>query len=160
MDAESSQALARLLRRQRIAALGTLSDAAPLVSMVLFVAAADLTSFYIHVSRLAQHTQALLQDPRVSLMVAEPDTGEHDPQMLARVSIRGDATEVPPTAVDYEAAKAAYFEKFPRSAVNFGLGDFMLWRITPRGVRYVGGFGKIFDLAAADFRHIASNLRT
>jgi len=159
MDAESSQALARLLRKQRIAALGTLSDAAPLVSMVLFVAAADLTSFCIHVSRLAQHTQALLQDPRVSLLVAEPDTGEHDPQMLARVSIRGNATEVPPTAVDYEAAKAAYLEKFPRSAVNFGLGDFMLWRITPSGARYVGGFGRIFDLAAADFWHIASVTR-
>ena len=156
MDAESSQALVRLLRTQRIATLGTMSDAAPLVSMVLFVAAADLTSFYIHVSRLAQHTQALLQDPRVGLMIAEPDTGEHDPQMLPRVSIRGDAVETPPTAIDYEAAKAAYLEKFPRSAVNFGLGDFMLWRIRPRSARYVGGFGKIVDLAAADFRRIAS----
>jgi len=156
MDAESSQALVRLLRTQRIATLGTMGDAAPLVSMVLFVAAADLTSFYIHVSRLAQHTQALLQDPRVGLMIAEPDTGEHDPQMLPRVSIRGDATETPPTAIDYEAAKAAYLEKFPRSAVNFGLGDFMLWRIRPRSARYVGGFGKIVDLAAAEFRRIAS----
>ena len=89
-------------------------------------------------------------------MIAEPDTGEHDPQMLSRVSIRGDATETPPTAADYEVAKAAYLEKFPRSAVNFGLGDFMFWRIRPRSARYVGGFGKIFDLEAADFRRIAS----
>jgi len=43
--------------------------------------------------------------------------------------------------------------------VNFGLGDFMLWRIMPSGARYVGGFGRIFDVAAADFRHIASVTR-
>jgi len=156
MDAESSRTLARLLRTQRTAALATLSEGAPLVSMVLFVAAADFASFYIHVSRLAQHTQALLQDPRVSLMVAAPDAGEQDPQLLPRVSIRGDATDTPPAAADFEAAKTAYLEKFPRSAVTFGLGDFMLWRISLRGARYVQGFGKIFDLTAADFRQIAS----
>ena len=156
MDAQARQSLARLIRTQRIAALGTTSDTAPLVTMVLYVAAADLCSFYIHVSQLAQHTQAIRQDRRVSLMIVEPDSGETDPQMLARVSIRGDATEMPPTAVDYQAVKAAYLAKFPRAAVNFGLGDFMLYAITPRHARYVGGFGKIFDLAAEDFRHLAS----
>jgi hypothetical protein len=156
MDAQARQSLARLIRTQRIAALGTISDTAPLVSMVLYAAAADLSSFYIHVSQLAQHTQAIRQDRRVSLMIVEPDSGETDPQMLARVSIRGEATETPPTAGDYEAVKSAYLAKFPRAAVNFGLGDFILYSITPRHARYVGGFGKIFDLAAEDFRHIAS----
>jgi putative heme iron utilization protein len=155
MDAQTRQALARLIRTQRIAALGTMSDTAPLVSMVLYAAAADLSAFYIHVSQLAQHTQAIRQDRRVSLMIVEPDSGETDPQMLARVSIRGEATETPPTAGDYEAVKAAYLAKFPRAAVNFGLGDFMLYRIEPRNARYVGGFGQIFDLAAEDFRDIA-----
>jgi hypothetical protein len=47
MDAQARQSLARLIRTQRIAALGTIRDTAPLVSMVLYVAAADLSSFYI-----------------------------------------------------------------------------------------------------------------
>ena len=39
MDAQARQSLARLIRTQRIAALGTTSDTAPLVTMVLYVAA-------------------------------------------------------------------------------------------------------------------------
>jgi len=156
MDAQARQSLARLLRTQRIAALGTISDTAPLVSMVLYVATADFSAFYIHVSQLAQHTQALRQDRRVSLMIVEPDSREKDPQLLARVSIRGDAMETPPTAGNYVDVKSAYLEKFPRTAVTFGLGDFMLYGITPRTARYIGGFGKIFDLAAEDFRQFAS----
>jgi putative heme iron utilization protein len=158
MDVQTSQALARLLRTQRTAALGTLSDGAPLVSMVPYAAAVDLTAFYIHVSQLAQHTQAIRQDPRVSLMIAEPDTGERDPQTLARISIRGDATETPPTAGEYEEAKSTYLEKFPRAAMNFGLGDFVLYYITPHSARFVAGFGKIFDLAEKDFQRIASSV--
>ena len=156
MDAHARQTLARLMRTQRIAALGTIRDTAPLVSMVPYVAAADLAVVYIRVSRLAQHTQALRQDGRVGLLIVEPDTGQKDPQTLARVSIRGDATEVPSTAGDYAAAKAAYLEKFPRSAVTFRLGDFSLYSISLREARYVGGFGQIVDLTAEDFRHLAS----
>jgi putative heme iron utilization protein len=156
MDTQARRSLARLIRTQRIAALGTISDTAPLVSMVLYAAAADLSSFYIHVSQLAQHTQAIRQDRRVSLMIVEPDSGEADPQVLARVSIRGEATETPPTAGNYEDVKSVYLAKFPKAVANFGFADFMLYCITPRNARYVGGFGKIFDLAAEDFRHIAS----
>ena len=76
MDAQTRQSLARRIRTQRVAALGTIRDTAPLVSMVLYVAAADISAVYIHVSRLAQHTQALRQDRRVSLMIVEPDSGE------------------------------------------------------------------------------------
>ncbi len=156
MDAQARQSLARLIRTQRIAALGTIWDTAPLVSMVLYVAAADLSAFYIHVSQLAHHTQALRQDRRVSLLIVEPDTGETDPQLLARVSIRGEAMETPPTAGNYAEVKSAYLARFPRSAVNFGLGDFTLYGIAPHTARYVEGFGRIFDLVATDFRHIAS----
>ena len=155
MDTESSQSLARLMRTQRVAALGTIHNGAPLVSMVLYAASSDFASFYIHVSRLAQHTQGLIEDPRVSLMIAEADTGAKDPQTLARVSVRGEASEIPSAAADHQMAKLIYLEKFPGAAFNFGLGDFSLYRIRPHAARYVGGFGKIFDLAEADFGQVA-----
>jgi hypothetical protein len=155
MDSQSRQSLARLIRTQRIASLATVSDAAPLVSMVQYVASADLSSFFILISRLALHTQSIQQNRRVSLMIMEQDSGEKDPQTLARVSIRGEAAEMPPTAPDYEKTKAAYLEKFPRSALNFRLGDFNLYCIKPSNARYVEGFGKIFDLTAEDFRRLA-----
>jgi putative heme iron utilization protein len=159
VDAQARQSLARLIRTQRTAALGTVFDTAPLVSMVLYAAADDLSAFYIHISQLAQHTQAIRQDRRVGLMIAEPDSGEVDPQTLGRVSIRGAATELSPAASDHEAAKAAYLAKFPGSAATFGLGDFSLYAITPLEARYVAGFGRIFDLAAEDFGEISAMAR-
>jgi putative heme iron utilization protein len=156
MDSQLQQTLAHLIRTQRIAALGTLHEGAPLVSMVLYAASADFSAFYIHISQLAQHTQDILQDTRVSLMVAETDAGAQDPQTLARVSIRGEVVEVPAMADNYAEAKSLYLQKFPQTAFNFELGDFALYRIQPRRARYVAGFGQIVNLTFEDFKQIAS----
>ncbi len=156
MDPESQQLLIRLLRTHRLAALGTLRDGAPLVSLVLYAVSPDLSCFYIHASRLALHTQDILRDAHVSLMIAETDTPGRDPQTLARVSLRGEAVVVPPTAGDYAAIKSIYLQKFPESARHFELGDFPLYCIVPRTARYVAGFGKVFNLTAEDLRHAGS----
>lgn len=156
MDLESQQTLARLIRAQRIAAFGTLRDGAPLVTMILYAASKDFSAFYVHASRLALHTQDILKDPRVSLMIAETDTGEKDPQILARISLRGEAVATPPTAAEYADAKALYLEKFPEAAVNFTLGDFSIYKIVPRTARYVAGFGKVFNLTVEDFKHLSA----
>jgi putative heme iron utilization protein len=155
IDFDLQQTLARLIRTQRIAAFGTLRDGAPLVSMVLYAGSKDFSAFYIHASRLAQHTQDMLKDPRVSLMIAETDTGTQDPQTLARVSIRGETIAIPPTAADYEKTKSIYLQKFPAAAFNFTLGDFSIYKIEPRTARFVAGFGKIFNLTLDDFKQIA-----
>jgi heme oxygenase (biliverdin-IX-beta and delta-forming) len=152
MAAEPRQILARLLRTQRIAALGTLRDGAPFVSMVLFAPSPDCTSLFIHISRLAQHTRDILQDNRVSLMLAETDSGAGDPQQLARVSIQGTAVEIPVTDTDHAGCKSIYLTKYPHAAFNFQFGDFNLFRIQVISARLVAGFGEIFDLTAEDFR--------
>lgn len=157
MDSIDLQSFARLIRTQRVAAFGTLRDGGPLVSMILYAAANDFAAFYIHASRLAQHTQDMLKDPRVSLMIAETDTGSQDPQTLARVSIRGEAVVVPPTAEEYEDAKSVYLQKFPEAAFNFTLGDFSIYKIEPRTARFVAGFGKIFNLTLDDFKQAAAH---
>ena len=95
MEHEAQQKLANLIRTQRVAALGTLRDSAPFISMILYVPSTDFTNYFMHVSRLAFHTQDIFKDPRVSLMIAEADDGTQNPQTLARVSIRGDAILVP-----------------------------------------------------------------
>jgi len=159
MDPQSRQTLARLIQEQRIAAFGTLRDSAPFVSMVLFAASPDFASFYIHISRLAQHTRDILQDSRSSLMIAETDRGPGDPQTLARVSIQGESTEIPTADAGYEQAKSIYLQKFPQAAANFGLGDFSLFRIQPIKARYIAGFGKIFNLTIFDFKQTASEYR-
>jgi len=156
-DFQSS--LASLLRSQRIAALGTLRDGVPFVSMVPYAEAADLSAFYLHLSRLAVHTQAIRSDPHVGLMIAQPDIGSNDPQTLARVSIQGEAAIVAKDSSDFGAVKALYLAKFPTAELNFGLGDFDLYRITPHSGRYVADLGKIYDLREEDWKRIADATR-
>jgi putative heme iron utilization protein len=147
VDADTSHALARLLRKERLTHLGTLRGGAPLVSMTLYLPAPDFSAFYIHVSRLAWHTQDMLQDPRVALSIAETDDGRADPFTFMRVSIRGDATQIS------DGPKDEWLKRFPEQAINFQLADFSFWQIAPRDARFVAGFGRIHNLSAADLVH-------
>lgn len=152
MDANALRSLATLIRSNRLAALGTLRDGSPFVSMVVYAASDNLTSFYLHLSRLAVHTRDLIADPRLSLLIHESDRGESDPQTLARLTLQGEAVTVSKTDSDYEAIKSLYLKKFPDAEMRFSLGDFDLYRIEPKSARYVGGFAQAFNLTVENFR--------
>jgi heme iron utilization protein len=139
--------LAELLRRERIAHLATLRGGAPMASMTLYLADETLGAFYVHVSRLAWHTQDMMKDPRVALSIAETDDHRADPFTLMRVTIRGDAAQLPG---EDPHLKARWLQRFPEQAINFELADFSFWRIAPRDARFVAGFGRIHNLSAAE----------
>jgi hypothetical protein len=149
MNVEDSRLLAGLIRGERIAHLATLRSAAPMASMTLYLAERDFSSFYVHVSRLAWHTQDMSHDPRVALSIAETDDRRADPFTLMRVSIRGEA--MPMTG----GPKDAWLARFPEQAINFELADFSFWKIVPRDARFVAGFGRIHNLSAADLKGAA-----
>jgi putative heme iron utilization protein len=90
------------------------------------------------------------------MMIAEPDHGSRNPQTLARLSIQGQAIPLVHDSADLDEARSAYLAKFPTSALNFQLGDFLLVRIHPQSARLVTGFGRIFDLTPEDLRSAAS----
>lgn len=146
MDDATLHDLARVMRAPRLGSLGTLHDGDPLVSMVAVVPEPDFQGVLFLASTLAQHTKDFLADPRVGLMLAQPDDGSEstDPQALARVSLRGRVERVAP---DDHAAVALYLARFPRSRMLFSLGDFALYRLTPRVARFVAGFGRTYNLA-------------
>jgi putative heme iron utilization protein len=146
VDAETRSCLSTLLRKERVAHLATLRGGAPMVSMTLYLPDEMFSAFYVHVSRLAWHTQDMLQDPRVALSIAEADDGRADPFTLMRVSIRGDALQL---AEQDPTLKAKWLHRFPEQAVNFELADFSFWKITPRDARFVAGFGRIHNLSAS-----------
>lgn len=150
MDADTSRALAALIRKERLTHLGTLRGGAPLVSMTLYLPAPDVSAFYLHVSRLAWHTQDMLQDARVSLSICETDDGRADPFTFMRVSIRGEASLL---QQENPSLKAQWLARFPEQAINFELADFSFWKIAPRDARFVAGFGRIHNLSAADLIH-------
>ena len=157
MDSNSEKVLAYIMRSTRIAALGTLRDGAPQVAMVPFACAIDFSAFYIHVSRLAQHTVDMQKEKRVCLMISEIDDGRADPQTLARISVRGIAEFMPAGEPGYTPAKTLYLERFPESKPLFGLEDFGLWRIIPKGARYIAGFAKAFNLTPDSLQLVASH---
>ncbi len=150
MEAEDLRLLTRLIRTQRIAGLGTLREGLPYVSMVTYAPAEDLGSLLIHVSRLAHHTQDLLQDSRCSVLVAEDDDGSHDPQALTRVTLSGNARPLEQDDPGYETARALYLRRFPEAEFLFQVGDFSLYRITIAGGRFIAGLGKTFTISRND----------
>ena len=144
MDAETSGLLRKLLTTERLAHLATLRGGAPMASMTLFMPERDFSAFYVHVSRLAWHTQDMMQDARVALSVSETDDGRADPFTLMRVTIRGEATQL------QDGPKDAWLARFPEQAIIFSLADFSFWRIAPRDARFVAGFGRIHNLSAKE----------
>jgi hypothetical protein len=155
MDTQSETMLAHMLRNTRLAALATVRDEEPRVARVAFVPAADFSLFYVHVSKLAQHTVDMMKDKRVSLLIAETDDGRADPQTLARVSIRASAELMQNGEPGYTPVKNKYIERFPESAPLFKLEDFGIWRIKPKGGRYVAGFGKAYNLTPESLQKVA-----
>ena len=152
MDPQSEQTLARLIRSTRIAALGTLHDGEPNLAMVAYAFAEDFSAFYIHVSKLGKHTADMENDPRVSLLITETDDRRADPQTLARVSIRGLAEILSRTDPGYTQVRNLYLARCPESEQLFSLGDFNIWKITPKGGRFVAGFGRAFNLVPEALR--------
>lgn len=156
MDQQSEQTLARLIRDTRVAALGTLHDGEPNLAMVAYAFAEDFSAYYIHVSKLGKHTTDMENDPHVSLLITETDDHRPDPQTLARVSIRGTAEILPRTSLLYASAKSLYLQRFPEAELLFSLGDFNIWRITPKGGRFVAGFGRAFNLVPDALKKVST----
>jgi putative heme iron utilization protein len=156
MDESDRHRLITLVRERPLAALGTMVDGGPLVSMVLYASEPDLSCLYIHVSRIAQHTRGLLAQPRVSLLIIEPDRASRNPLTLARVSIQGLAGLLEEGSPAFENARSLYLAAHPTAAINFDLPDFLLLGVRPESARFIGGFGKIFDLDRAAWARLAA----
>ncbi len=156
MDVQSEKLLAHIIRTTRIAALGTLRDETPQVSMVAYISIEDFSAFYIFVSRLAQHTLDMQKNKRVSLMICENDDDRPDPQTLARVSIRGAAENIQNGEPGYTPIKEMYLARFPQSEQLFNLEDFNFWRITPKGGRFIAGFGKAYNITSDALKKVST----
>ncbi len=155
MDPGELERLARLIRGQRWAGLGTVGGGSPLASMVAYAPEPGFGGFLMLLSRLSGHTRHLLETPRASLAIGEPDPGTGDPQTLIRVSVQGDVVPVPEGAPGYAQAMGVYQRRLPHSAPRFGFGDFLLFRLVPREARFVAGFGRAYTLTAEDLSKAA-----
>ena len=155
MKSDELATIAALIRSQRQAALGTLADGAPFVSLVAYATEPDFGGFLLHLSRLSPHTRHLHADPCSSLLITEPDDGRDDPQTLARITLVGNTEPVSRDHVNYATARARYLDRLPAAALWFDFPDFMLFRFVPAEARYVGGFARAYMLTAEHLRQAA-----
>lgn len=151
MTLDSARVLRALLHDRSVAALGTIAGNEPFVSMVPFAVAADGRCLIVHVSRLAAHTQNMLQNERVSVLVMEPEGPSKVAQALARVTIQGLARVARIDDAGYAEWRGAYLERFPSSAPMFDFGDFNLFLIEVTSARLVTGFAQAFSVSAEEF---------
>jgi len=133
-----------LLRRRREGALATLmaDGGDPYCSLVNLASQPDGAPILL-ISRLALHTQNILADPRVSLMLDE--RGPKDPLQGARIMVAGRASEA--TGEQAAILRRRYLAAHPAAEGFLKFKDFSIFAIAVRQVHLVAGFGRIIDLA-------------
>lgn len=143
------EAWSTLVHDVRTAVLLTMRKGCPFGSHVPYVFGSDWTRAYLHLSRLALHTQHLLADPHVSLFIAEADGPEKNPLALRRINLQGEAVVLSPDAPAYTEVRERYLERFPQAEMMFGFGDFALWELHLEEAHFVLGFGQAFVASAS-----------
>ena len=101
------------------------------------------------ISRMAEHTQNALGDPRASLLVAEPAPPGSDPLAFGRVTLLGRLSEVDDG--DRDTVREAYLAANPSAGYYIDFGDFAFFRLGVESIRYVGGYGRISWVDAASY---------
>lgn len=102
----------------------------------------------LFLSSMAQHTRNIQEDPHASLLVAEE---EHDDDLLnaSRVNLFGEV--VPVAEEDTEQARHYYMAAHPAAGQWGEFGDFQFYRLVVKDVYFIGGFGEMGWVNAADY---------
>ncbi|WP_338925950.1 pyridoxamine 5'-phosphate oxidase family protein [Mycetohabitans endofungorum] len=97
------------------------------------------------VSRLAEHTRNLAADSRAGFLVYDPAV---DVSNAERVTIVG---RFEPTDEAGATLARRYLRYHPEAEQYLALGDFVFYVLRPQRIRYIGGFGAMGWLDAAQW---------
>jgi len=100
------------------------------------------------ISTMAMHTQNLQADPRASLLVTQDDAGS-DPLGASRVTLVGNVLPMPQSEV--AEARKLYLARYANSKYWVDFEDFSFYRMDVVDVYYVGGFGVMGWVSAAEY---------
>jgi hypothetical protein len=100
------------------------------------------------ISTMAMHTQNLQADPRASLLVTQDDGGG-DPLGASRVTLVGNVSRLPEAEIP--EARELYLARYANSKYWVDFEDFSFYRMDVVDVYYVGGFGVMGWVSAAEY---------
>lgn len=100
------------------------------------------------ISNMAMHTQNIKADPRASLFVTQP-AADGDPLGAARATLIGNILQVPDE--DKPAVRELYLARHENSRYWVDFADFSFFRMDILDLYYVGGFGVMGWVTAADY---------
>lgn len=104
-------------------------------------------------SDLAEHSGNLAARSEASLLVSEPLGDRGDPLALGRMTILGHARRLRDEGDGaLAAARATFLAAQPNASYYVDFKDFGFYRLEPQAIRYVGGFGRMSWIDAADFQ--------
>lgn len=104
--------------------------------------------FYILISTVAQHGRNLLINPKVSLLFVEDESQCIQPFARKRVTIESAVSEVVRNDPMYSAVIERLCAHFDADLVTslMQMGDFHLFKLSPKSGSVVMGFGKAYRL--------------
>lgn len=138
-----------LLVSERIGTLATQSHrhpGFPFASVMPYALMDDASPLFL-ISAMAIHTQNLLADPRASLLVMQSGA-DADPLGSPRATLLGSVQEIEAT----DAIRSAYLSRHPSAKYWIDFSDFSFFRLAVTDVYFVGGFGVMGWVSAADYR--------
>jgi heme iron utilization protein len=102
---------------------------------------------WLLISTMAEHTRNASADPRASVLISDEAPPEVDPLALARVSLVGTLVRSEPTS----ELRAQFLDRHPGALSYVDFPDFSWWVLEVEAIRYVGGFGRMSWVDAAEF---------
>jgi putative heme iron utilization protein len=100
------------------------------------------------ISTMAMHTHNLVADPRASLLVTQPDASG-DPLGASRITLLGKVLTIDQPEI--AEARKLYLARYENSKFWVDYEDFSFYRMAVVDVYYVGGFGVMGWIPAADY---------
>ena len=148
-DDDARTTARNLMASAGFCAIATLDQAgAPVTARIAFGQASSGHPVSL-ISTLSNHTQALMRDPRASLLVGEP-AGKGDPLTHPRLTLQANAVMIPRDAREFTDLRTGWLTRHPKSKLYIDFSDFLFARFDVTGAFLNGGFGKAFNLTPQD----------
>jgi len=147
-DAQAVQQAKTLIHEARHAALAANGPKGhPSVSRVQISTDTD-GAIVLLTSSLSPHTQAMIDQPKVSLLIGEP--GKGDPLAHPRVTVFTTASKVDKQTETHIRLRQRHLSRHPKAELYVDFGDFSFFRLSIEGASLNGGFGKAYALTRED----------